>query len=115
MNQVIRGGDLILDYPLIGDPHGVLPHGIQDMVADNALRAAGFSEGALGYRTLLGTIHDQSATLPRFTQQNIPDDFSAGSALWLGTYDTMGGIAQPEILWGKAIRDGVLKVPPGFL
>lgn len=117
MNQVIRGGDVILDYNFVGDPHGALSHAIQDMVADNALRAAGYGEGAPGYRALLGTIHDESATLglPRFTQQSIPDDFSAGTALWLGTYDTVGGIAQPEKLWGEAIRDRVLRVPPGFL
>jgi hypothetical protein len=117
MEEVVRGGYAILDYALLGDEHGSMTHALHDRVADAALKEAGYSEGSAGYRALLGELNDQARqnNLNRLTMRTIPGDFLAGTALWLATYDATGGIASPEVLWGPAIRDGVLKLPPDVL
>ena len=110
MNNVVRTGDMILDYAFLDDPHSALTHVVQDLVADEALKAAGYLKGVVGYRALLGQLNDvgTSAGLV-LTQSPIPETFSAGTAFWVATFDTVGGIAQPEVL-GPIIR-GALEVP----
>ena len=111
MNDVIRTGDMIVDYAFLDDPHSALTHVVQDLVADEALKAAGYLKGVVGYRALLGQLNDvgKSAGLV-LTQSNLPETFSAGTAFWVATFDTVGGIAQPEKL-GPILR-GALNVPP---
>ncbi len=126
MTEVIQGGDAILDFAalklLSGGPHGAITHVLHDLVADGALRAAGFPDGAAGLRKMLGTLHEVSTKFGvtvRFgaaaAAGGLDKSYSAGTAIWLATYDALGGIAQPEVLWGRGIRDGVLKIAPGSL
>jgi hypothetical protein len=107
MNEVIRGGDVILDFAALKlDPvegaHGAITHFLHDQIADVALKAGGFAGGATGYRRLLGEIHDESVKLGLIFEdpRNFPNlKFSGGTAFWLATYDTVGGLAQPENVW----------------
>ena len=109
MNNVVRTGDMIIDYAFLDDPHSALSHVLQELVADEALKGAGYLKGVVGYRALLGQLNDvgTSAGLV-LSQSSIPDTFSAGTAFWVATFDTVGGIAQPELL-GPIIR-GALDV-----
>jgi len=110
MNEVIRTGDMIVDYAFLDDPHSALSHVLQELVADEALKAAGYLKGVKGYRGQLGQLDDLSVKEGlTFTQQNIPLSFSAGTAFWVATFDTTGGIAKPENL-GTIIRSA-LNVP----
>jgi len=126
MTEVIRGGDAILDFAALklqsGGPHGAITHVLHDLVADGALRAAGFPDGALGFRAMLGTFQDISSKFgvtvkfgAEGAEAGLDKSYSAGTAIWLASYDAVGGIAQPEVLWGRGIRDGVLKIAPGSL
>ena len=102
MEHVIQTGDMIVDYAFIRDPHSIITHVLHDLVADAALKATGkYPKGAVGYRQLLGEL--QATTGERFTQANIEGSFSAGTSFWVATFDTTGGIGQPEIL-GPALR-----------
>jgi hypothetical protein len=113
MNEVIAGGDLILDFAAleIGDQtfgtgaHGAMTHVLHDLVADKALKDAGFAGGAIEFRARMAWLQATwDAVAPR---ELVPDpDFSAndawkaGTALWVGTYDRYMSLAQPERLWG---------------
>lgn len=115
MDGVIRTGDMIVDYALLRDPHSAITHALHDMVADSALRAAGHSSGAAGYRALLGRLQDLGNALgDRFTHYAVPEEFSAGTAFWVSTYDAVGGIAQPEVL-GPALRRALALPAEGVL
>jgi hypothetical protein len=103
MNNVVRTGDMILDYTFLNNPHSAITHAVQDLVADEALRTHGFKDGVAGYRKLLGELHDLGTSKGLGGGEDLIGPFSAGTAFWLSTFDASGGIAQPEFL-GPIIR-----------
>jgi hypothetical protein len=92
MEQVIRQGEVIIDYALLGEQHGALPHLLQEMAFDEALLGKGFEKGVVGYRELLGELHKASEGPPRieFGTESL-NKASAGSELWLTTFDVAAG------------------------
>ncbi len=106
MEQVIQQGEVIIDYALLGDQHGALPHLLQEMAFDVALENEGFAGGVVGYRKLLGELHAASKGPPPITfGTDSLDKASAGSELWLTTFDVLAGAGiAPEDLTPAFLR-----------
>lgn len=113
MEQVIASGHLILDYALLDQQHGALPHVLQQMVVDRALKAEGF-EGVVKYRERLGGLHGAAMQHGIVFGNATTDPVSAGSQIWLATFDAMAGEGfapediSPALLKALGLREGDL-------
>ena len=128
MTEVVAGGDLILDYPALKfggafkdadfgvGAHSAISHVLQDLVADKALKNAGFTGGAVEFRERMAWLQERwDAVAPNqlIDDPDFDEAVKAGTALWVGTYDRIRSLAQPERLWttmlpffGPLIRQG---------
>ena len=108
MKEVVSGGEAILDFAALGltdtGAHGAITHFLHDLVADKALGAG----GAAAYRAAMDRVQRAWRGVKpgiKNVDPEFPDalgraqSFEAGSLLWVGTYDRVRSLAQPEALW----------------
>jgi hypothetical protein len=107
MREVIAKGEAILDFAALtpnDGAHGALTHVLHDLVADKALRVAGFAGGSSAFRSRISEIQAHLRSVGKITDeeaviQGVAQEVPAGTILWIGTYDRMRSLAQPETLW----------------
>ncbi len=107
MREVIQRGEAILDFAVLeqgAGEHGVITHVLHDLVADKALRASRIEgASAAAYRQLMGTVQNglkgKMVVDLEFLRGGIPQRYEPGTILWVGTYDRVRSLAQPETLW----------------
>ena len=116
MSEVIAPGEVILDFAALElskeGSHGALSHFLQELVADKALQEKGLGTTAQ-FRGLMNQIQESFRQVtaqgelvdPEFimtdplTLQPVVQSFKPGTIMWVGLFDRLSSLAQPETLW----------------
>jgi len=102
MQEVVRRGELILDFAQHGNKHGVLPHVLQQIAVDLRLKQAGQSWTVTEYRQKFGLLNDEAVKASLTIGK---DGASPGVVLWNAVFDPFEqGLGSPEILTPEFLR-----------